>query len=110
MRIAVFASWRPGDQKDWRLQDSGGFPQAAEALGRRIVERGHSLVVGTDGEDTADYLAARGAAAALGQQALRRVHILAPHGKGAFTRLRTDHPRFFTEQSIPADDWAPAKV
>jgi CAP12/Pycsar effector protein, TIR domain len=110
MRIAVFGSWREGDKRDWQLEDPGGFRRAAEMLGRRIVELGHSLVVGTDGADTADYLAASGAAAALGQEASRRVHILAPRGKGSFTQLRRDHPRFFIEQAIPADDWAPAKV
>jgi hypothetical protein len=110
MRIAVFGSWRSADVARWRLTDEPGFRRAAEMVGRRLVELGHSLVVGTDGEDTADYRAALGAATAFGETLSRRVHILGPQGRGLFGGLRAKHPRFFIEHAIPADDWAPAKV
>jgi hypothetical protein len=112
MRVAVIGSWRRVDRATWQLHDEAGFRTTAEALGHRLIELGHSLIVGSDGPDTADYLAARGAAAAAGPDLSRRVHILAPRAQNTqwFSELRREYPRLFTEQSIAADDWAPAKI
>jgi hypothetical protein len=111
MRIAVIGSWRRSDRDEWGLTGEAAFADAARTLGRRLVELGHSLVVGTDGHDTADYLAASAAADAAGATAAARVHILAPdRGSRPFEPLRRRYPRFFAEHTIPADDWAPAKI
>lgn len=111
MRIAIIGSWRESDRSAWELTDGTRFRAAADALGRRLVELGHALVVGSDGHDTADYLAASGAAAACGTTLTRRVHILAPRQKTRpFEDLRRQHPQFFVHHSIPAEGWAPAKV
>jgi predicted nucleotide-binding protein len=111
MRIAVLGSWRRVDRDAWKLIDEEQFVRATQSLGRRIVELGHALVVGSDGRDTADYLAAEAAATAFGSQLTRRVHILAPRrGRRFFEDLRRRYPQFFVEHAIPVDDWSPAKV
>ena len=114
MRIAVMGSWRHEDRDSFKLRDEDGFRRAADALGRRLLALGHSLVVGSDGHDTADYLAARGATMTAGPEMSRRIRILAPRKDGYdkqwFTDLRQQHPRLFSEQPMPMKGWASAKV
>jgi hypothetical protein len=117
MRVAVMGSWRQSERGTWSLQSETEFRHAAELLGYRLVGLGHSLVVGSDDTDTADYLATCGAVKAAAQ-ATRRIHIVAPRRRQTpFETLRGQHPRLFVEHAIPfvedaipADEWAPAKV
>src|ERR1051326_3492673 len=112
MRIAVLGSWRESDRVTANLVDRPGFFPAAAALGREIVRLGHSLIVGSDVDHTADYHAARGAVAALrGDEEGARIHILAPRSRETpFAELRRQAPRAFSEQFIPVTEWISAKV
>jgi len=84
MRIAVIGSWRDSDRKVWGLKDREGFRAAAAALGRKVIEFGHSLIVGSDNQITADFHAAQAAAVAVGKDPPEpRIHIMAPKGHRA---------------------------
>ena len=74
MRVAVLGSWRAKDQQEWGLQGSlEEFQQAARDIGYALIERGHSLILGTTAPHTADGQALQGAADAWTQvPALRR--------------------------------------
>lgn len=62
MKIAITGSWRPEDQKEWRLRDQKLFAQAVSALGESLVRMGHQLVIATHSDFTADGAAVAGAA------------------------------------------------
>jgi Predicted nucleotide-binding protein containing TIR-like domain len=112
MRIAVIGSWRDSDRTEWRLKDRDGFRAAAAALGRKIIELGHSLIVGSDNEITADFHAAQAAALAVGKNPTEpRIHIMAPRGHAAaFVESDQEFPGVFTQWYVEADNWAPVKV
>jgi hypothetical protein len=112
MRIAVIGSWRDSDRKEWGLKDREGFRAAAAALGRKVIELGHSLIVGSDNQITADFHAAQAAAVAVGKDPPEpRIHIMAPKGHRApFVDMEQDYPNVFTQQYVEADHWAPVKV
>lgn len=60
MRVAVLGSWH--DDPAWPLIDAReAFEAACHSVGRELAERGHSLIVGSDEEHTADRHAALGA-------------------------------------------------
>lgn len=60
MRVAILGSW-PRKPR-WRLRGSQEeFSSACRRIGRELVQRGHSLIVGSDGEHTADRHAVLGA-------------------------------------------------
>ena len=66
MRVAVLGSWREEDRKKWRLRESpDGFRAACRQVGAELIRQGHSLIVGTDSEHTADANAVLGAVDAL---------------------------------------------
>jgi len=49
MRIAVLGGWRQEDARTWNLRESPEhFAQACRRIGQELIERGHSLIVGTD--------------------------------------------------------------
>lgn len=54
MQIAVLRSWRKTDRNEWGLTGEAAFAGAAPTPDRRFAELCHSLVVNTDGHDTAD--------------------------------------------------------
>lgn len=54
MQIAVLGSWRKTDRDEWGLTGEAAFADASPTPDRRFAELCHSLVVNTDGHDTAD--------------------------------------------------------
>jgi hypothetical protein len=67
MRVAVLGSWRQKDKTRWGLlETSESFRGACRRVGRELIERGHSLIVGTDSTQTADGTAVQGAIEVLG--------------------------------------------
>jgi hypothetical protein len=65
MRVAIVGSWRSQDKDDWKLRDESGFSAACKKLGALIVNQGHTLLVASDSEHTADFHAVEGALEAL---------------------------------------------
>ena len=49
MRIAVLGSWRQEDQSRWNLlENPEEFGRACKRVGRELIERGHSIIVGAE--------------------------------------------------------------
>ena len=112
MQIAVLGSWSSSDVGEWGLVDHSGFITAARAIGAVIVGNGHSLIVGGDSQNTADFHAVNGALAALGASCTNpRIQVIAARDRGPqFQELRRKTPGLFTEQFVPADNWAAVKA
>src|SRR5260370_36829683 len=68
MRVAIVGSWRRVDSEAWELKDESGFSAACNRLGALIVALGHTLLVASDKEHTADFHAVEGALEALKKQ------------------------------------------
>ena len=64
MRVAVIGSWTADDRATLR-ETADAFQQACRRVGRELIARGHSLIVGVDGPDTAGGQAVVGACEAL---------------------------------------------
>ena len=58
MRVAVIGSWTADNSATLR-ETAEAFQSACQRVGRELIERGHSLIVGSDSEDTADGNAAK---------------------------------------------------
>jgi hypothetical protein len=112
MQIAVFGSWHDSHVKEWGLVDRPAFINAAASIGSAIVRNGHTLLVGGDSENTADFHAATAVVATLGASYPKpRIRIIGARDRGpAFQELRRNAPSLFTEQFVPADNWASVKV
>lgn len=119
MRVAVLGSWRQQDKKSWRLLDtSEAFRKACRQVGAELIRRGHSLIVGTDSEHTADGNAALGAIEALNAAATRvespRIMLIRPdssdEARRPFLELRRSNPGVFIEHQVDAASWAAVKL
>ena len=119
MRVAVLGSWRQEDKKSWRLLDtSEAFRKACRQVGAELIRRGHSLIVGTDSEHTADGNAALGAIEALNAAATRvespRIMLIRPDSsdepRRPFLNLRRSNPGVFIEHQVDAASWAAVKL
>jgi hypothetical protein len=109
MRVAVIGSFRDADRRKWKLRgELEEFRGAAARIGAEIARLGHVLIVGSDGKDTADFNAAKGASAGWSTEEGPRIQVLAPQDRATFASLR--RPGLISDQFIPASDWAPAKV
>jgi hypothetical protein len=97
------------------LESPEAFREACREVGREIVERGHSLIVGTDSGHTADGNAALGAMEALGEAKVDspKVMLVSPAfdgGPRAFDRLRRQRPGVLVEHGVDAESWAVVKL
>jgi len=118
MRVAVLGSWRPEDQHDWSLLETAEqYCDACRRVGRALIERGHSLIVGTDAKHTADGNAVLGAIEALDNMGTAietpRIMVIRPEsrdGSRAFADLRRSRPGLFVEHSVDAATWAVVKL
>lgn len=116
MRIAVIGSWRREDARDWNLRESPElFGQACRRIGQELIERGHSLIVGTDSEHTADGLAARGAYEALASTIIDRPRITVVRldersARQPFDEIRRARSGIFVDHLVDAASWAVAKL
>jgi hypothetical protein len=122
MRVAVLGSW---DEKQnartgnpWPLLETPAeFRAACREIGRELVRRGHSLIVGSAREHTADCHAALGALEAVRETPAES--ITAPRivvvrkssaGPTAFGEFRRSDPGVFVEHPVAAGSEAAAKL
>lgn len=75
MRVTIVGGWSTNaeDHEGWdlRLGDEASrraFAGACELIGRRLAEKGHTVVVGSDEPNSADYHVVRGFLAAFGDR------------------------------------------
>jgi hypothetical protein len=65
MKITIVGGWSetPSENTEWKLDvgDRTVFVQACRAVGARLAERGHAIVVGNDAEYSADRHVVEGA-------------------------------------------------
>ena len=120
MRVAVLGSWRQQDKESWRLLESSqAFRSACRQVGAELIRRGHSLIVGTDSNHTADGNAALGALDALNaaKSPIESPRIMVigpdPHSPDKarpFLDLRKSNPGVFVEHQVDAASWAAVKL
>lgn len=113
MKVALVGSWREHDAREWRLRDRPAFTEACRTLAAEIARRGHTIIVGGQGEHTADYHAVEGVVQALGAAGAdaARIHILRPDdGHRTFEAHRRAFPDLFTSSSSPGDAWEVTKL
>ena len=118
MRVAVLGSWCPENRDAWGLLETQEqFGDACRRIGRALVERGHSLIVGTDAAHTADAHAALGAVEYLAQLGAAvdapRIMVVRPQardGSRSFDTWRRTHPGVFVELPVDAASWAVVKL
>jgi hypothetical protein len=118
MRVAVLGSWRQADKKSWRLLETPeAFRAACRQVGSQLIEQGHSLVVGSDSEHTADGNAVRGAIEALRTAKTMvespRIMLIRPESSDQarpFLGLRQSNPGVFTEREVDSASWAVVKL
>ena len=118
MRVAVLGSWRPEDVDAWDLIGSAkAFEKACRQIGKELVKRGHSLIVGTDSLHTADGQAALGAYEELVKVGTDRPRITVVRLKrpirthaAAFDTQRRAHGGIFVDHRVDAASWAAVKL
>jgi hypothetical protein len=64
MKVTIVGGWSesPEDNKDWQVDvaDPATFIAACESIGERLAEKGHTIVVGSEKENSADPHVVRG--------------------------------------------------
>lgn len=118
MRVTVIGSWRQEDKKAWMLRETPeAFAEACNRVGRTLIERGHSLIVGTDSHHTADGNAALGAIGAIDEAnktvEFPRIRLIRSESSGEklpFGDLRRSKPGVFVEHEVDAASWAVVKL
>lgn len=118
MRVAVLGSWRQEDRKSWMLRETPeAFRAACQRVGRELIELGHSLIVGSDSDHTADGNAVRGAIEAFEAAKTKvespRIMLIRPASSDEarpFGELRRSMPGVFVEHPVDAASWAVVKL
>jgi hypothetical protein len=116
MRVAVLGSWRQEDVSSWSLSETReAFGNACRRLGRELIERGHSLIVGSDSLHTADGNAAIGAYEAINMAPDSRPRIMVVCLDKArvarpFDALRRERPGVFVDHPVDASTMAVVKL
>ena len=116
MRVAVLGSWRYEDKGLSETPDA--FRTACRRVGSELIKRGHSLIVGSDSEHTADSNAALGAIEALKLAGTPvespRIMLIRPDSSSdrerPFLALRQANPGVFVEHQVDSASWAVAKL
>lgn len=115
MRVAVLGSWPARPRWPMRgHQDE--FADACRRIGRELVQRGHSLIVGSDGEHTADRHAVLGALDALaetpggGRPRVLLVRTAASRGVRPFDAERRARPGLIVEPPNEAGSQSVVKL
>lgn len=118
MRIAVLGSWP--DRPAWPMrEDHAAFSAACRRIGRDLAARGHSLIVGSDGEHTADLHAALGALEVYGSEpaagparilVVRATDSIEKTNRPAFDTWRRKHPGVFIEYPLAVGSHAVVKL
>ena len=118
MRVAVLGSWREEDKAEWKLRGSSEeFRKACQRVGAELIQRGHSLIVGTESEHTADGNAVIGALEAFKAGATHseqpRIMLIRPVSSGgheSFAELRRSMRGVFIQYPVDDASWAVAKL
>jgi hypothetical protein len=108
-------SWRDRDVETWGLCEAHAtFRQACRKIGYELVKRGHTLIVGSDSDSTADCHAVKGALQALDESSKSpRILVIRPESKKrfyAFEGPRRNLPGVFVEQPVAEASWTVAKI
>jgi predicted nucleotide-binding protein len=112
MRVAVLGSWRTKEAAQWGLKNPDLFASACQQIGKVIIRLGHTLVVASDQEGTADLHVVEGAVQAAGgiSPERPRIIILRPNDQRiSFERMRSDNPGLFTTRVSMDSDWEVTK-
>ena len=114
MRVAVIGSW-PEPDSAAPGETTESVHAACRRVGRELIERGHSLIVGVDGPDTAGGQAVVGAIEALpaapSPNQGPRIAVIRPASpERPFYDLRRRLPGVFVEQVVDAASWAVVKT
>jgi Predicted nucleotide-binding protein containing TIR-like domain len=118
MRVAVLGSWRHEDKKRWSLRETPeAFQAACRQVGLELIRRGHSLIVGSDSDHTADGNAVRGAIEAFSGTTPTvespRIMLIRPRSSAqglSFPQLRRSIPGVFVERQVDSQSWAVVKL
>ena len=94
MRVAIVGSWRSPLKDDWELRDESGFSAACKMLGGAIVNQGHTLLVASDSEQTADFHAVEGALEALNDRTLSAPPIVVYGERRSFAPWLNRYPHW----------------
>jgi hypothetical protein len=113
MKVAVIGSWKAEEANDWGLKSQDLFPSACRQIGNAIIRLGHTLVIGSESEGTADRYAVEGAIQATGGSIpdRPRIIILRPNDQRvSFEQLRNDNPglRLAWQQRSVRSHWFPS--
>jgi hypothetical protein len=118
MRVAVLGSWREKDRNSWDLRENPeAFRAACRQVGLELIKRGHSLIVGSDSDHTADGNAVRGAIEAFSVAKTTvespRIMLIRPKSSGqalSFDELRRSKPGVLVEHQVDSASWAVVKL
>lgn len=113
MKVAVIGSWKAEEATEWGLKSQDLFPSACRQIGNAIVRLGHTLVIGSESEGTADRYAVEGAIQATGGSIpdRPRIIILRPNDQRvSFEQLRNDNPGLFTTRVSMDSGWNVTKL
>jgi len=108
MKVAVVGSWRAQDASEWGLKSQDMFPEACRQIGNAIMRLGHTLVIGSESEHTADRYAVEGAIQAIGGSSpdRPRIIVLRPNDQHVpFEQLRNENPGIFTTRVSMDSGW-----
>ena len=113
MKIAVVGSWKPAEASEWKLTNADEFPKACRAIGNAVVRLGHTLVVGSESTQTADYHAVEGAVQAWGGQPSPRPRIVLVRPgdqRVPFEKWKAENPGLFTTRVSIDSSWDATKL
>ena len=113
MKVAVVGSWKAKEAAEWGLKSQDLFPKACRQIGNAIIRLGHTLVIGSESEGTADFYAVEGAVQAMGgtQPDRPRIIILRPNDQQtSFEQLRNENPGLFTTRVSMDPGWNVTKL
>lgn len=106
MRVAITGSWKKEHQADaaYPLEDGDRYAEACSELGEALIHRGHTLVVGSASERTADYHVTLGAVRTLRDDRPQNpiIEVLRSAGdtKRPYSDLRRRFPGVFSARQI----------
>jgi Predicted nucleotide-binding protein containing TIR-like domain len=113
MKVAVAGSWKAKEASEWGLKSQDLFPKACQQIGNAIMRLGHTLVIGSESEGTADRYAVEGAIQAIGGSTpdRPRIVILRPNDQRvSFEQLRNENPGLFTTRVSMDSGWNVTKL
>lgn len=120
MRVAVLGSWRQEDATQWALRGTqAAFSAACRRIGLELIQRGHSLILGSSSPHTADGNALEGArqawaAAPDADKDRPRVMMIRPAGPPSTEQdaqaLHRSMPGGIVDYPVDAASWSSVKL